>query len=267
MAEKSKLALLMGFDYSKSLPGTRIDLHRVISYVEKHMKPDDIRIVTDMRDEHDVMRYKKYIDSERTDVLYLFDKFNDEIHTYIDKEEFLFFLTKILTGVDYLFIYYSGHVADGELILSEDPVESLSIQNLLDIIQVRTSSESETFMVVDGCHDQPLFLGYSLRRGVYTRIRRRLTPRKKTLLVSPHRGIIPYATDMGSIFTKQMMDLLEGSPSLLSISHNINASIEMTSLQDVPTWFYSGVPRSLMWKGWLLEKPGYTSRSLSGESR
>ena len=146
-------ALLLGFQYEgdKYLPGISIDLYLIYNFLKKiGWKDEEIMIYTDIKQDSDTELLRAAILSKLVDVDIL--SFIEQIKKkgiYTEFRSSTSLISKLNQDSERLFIYYTGHCKDGNIVL---PNGLISYDYFLSILQ---SSErenmKEAFIIFDCC--------------------------------------------------------------------------------------------------------------------
>ncbi len=206
-----RVAVLIGFSYNNTLhnsilPGIIIDLYMAYKMALKS-RPDKIIIITDITEDQKTQLLFNAIINDIVDesVLSFIEDIKDKryYHKYINKLELINVLSNYLNIADQVFMYYTGHVKQGQIRLPiykpsnkkkdediqvsfrplniEQPKSSninipthidtsdknISLYDLRSIILSRVADGSNIFIIMDCCNGSGLSLPFMLANKTY----------------------------------------------------------------------------------------------------
>ena len=247
-------ALIIGFQYSddKKLPGIATDLYQVYTFLKKHnWQENEICVMTDIEKD------------ETTDILKtsIIEKVVDSgvlsfIEDCKEREQYVLFtshyhynnFSSIFSEVGKsnddrssrtfnLFIYYTGHCKEGNIILPNN-----SLINLPDYF-----SSKNIFTIIDCC-EGGLDLPFVLNGDIYRCKENPVFFKDKIICISSSKDDEKsITTQSGSLFSRHIFDFLDESSNLSLILQKINKlpfkqtgniSASFPSLY-IPGFFYS----------------------------
>lgn len=221
-----KKYILIGFRYKKSrcwttLPGIIIDLYQAYKTLMKS-NPDEIIVVTDIdRDSKtEFLRdaiLNQTVDENILDFIVLLKERKQ--HVLFDKTTYNFVNDKIsafLSDSDNVFIYYTGHAENGNIVLPNDNIWSFC--DFRDLIIAKTTYYASIFIAMDCCQGTGLGLPYILKNGIYRLVPDHdfLTHKDVICISSASKYENSAATRNGSFFTQALFKALANKT--LSIS-------------------------------------------------
>lgn len=210
-------ALLIGFQYShdKKLPGIATDLYQVYSFLKKYnWQDEEICIMTDIEKDEttDVLKtsiLEKIVDSE----VLSFIEDSKERNQYVlfkSHNHYNNFSTIFPNEQINLFIYYTGHCKEGNIILPNK-----SLINLTDYF-----SSPNIFIVMDCC-EAGLDLPFVLEGNIYRcKDKPKFFKDKIICISSSLEGEKSITTQSGSLFTRHVFKFLESN--LVTVLEKIN---------------------------------------------
>jgi hypothetical protein len=181
-----EVAIIIGFSYDKQsiqrnyLPGILIDLYHTYNYVKSVSTTKEIHIITDLNKNVDFYDLKNIIDGVNID--FDIENFMDTIKKYrviyTSKKQILSLLRSTCANKSKVFLYYTGHSENGEILLpfSSDEIcyrydtihdSIIELTLLRDILTSVTHKDAEIFCIFDCCNFNGLELPYKLKEGVY----------------------------------------------------------------------------------------------------
>ena len=262
-------AILIGFEYAngKKLPGITIDLYLFYSFLKKnHWNDSEIIIYTDIKkDSHtEILKTaisEKIVDS---DILSFFEEIKEkkqyiEFTSHNHYNNFDFVLRDSKT--ENLFVYYSGHCKNSNLIL---PNESLiSLINFKNIL----IKYSEVICIMDCCScgfDLPFVCHEN--ENIYRLNSNSFITSKIISIVSSLDNENSITSKIGSYFTKNLYSILSNEMSLFQILDKLknkghyknfkqtaNISVSYPNLYFLFPWLYSKPSLSIVFTPHYIE--------------
>ena len=164
-----KRAILIGFEYKnkEKLPGIIIDLYLAYNFLKINgFKDGEIKILTDINIDlkTDVLRTAILEEIVNSDILSFIkdSKDKDIYYEFTNLEYYNNFETIVKSKTDYMFIYYSGHSKDGNIILPDGSLYSL------DLFRDLFVKAKQCLFILDCCESTGLNLPYLLIDKVYS---------------------------------------------------------------------------------------------------
>ena len=250
--KKFRKALLIGFEYKddKKLPGIPVDLYLVYCFLKENGWEDsEISILTDIvkDDATDILKASILENVVNSGVLTFIEEIREKniYHCYKFHNHYNNFSTFFDVDVENLFIYYSGHCKDGNIILPDKALISLNhFRNLL--------MKNDVFLIMDCC-EGGIELPWVLSDDIY-RLKDDIT--KETFISSK---IICISSSLenensitsrsGSYFTRTLFKLLKPDDlnnllksicsALSSIKQTSNISSSFPNLSYIPAFVFS----------------------------
>lgn len=239
----NRKAVLIGFEYKngKKLPGISVDLYQVYTFLKKlNWKDNEITVFTDIKKD------------EQTDILKaaLLEKIVDsKILTFIEdlKEKKQYFefnslnhynnFNSLFNNSEKVFIYYSGHSKDGNLILPNNSL--VSLDSFRDNLKNR-----QIFLIMDCC-EGGIKLPFVLNDKNYRLENENCFVKSEFICISSslfnENSVI---SKTGSLFTRNLLTILETTLDLKNIKKKIktgNISVSYPNLCSVFTFFYKNI--------------------------
>lgn len=257
-------ALLIGFEYYqsenktvKSLPGIPVDLYQAYNHALKITK--NITVFTDVSEDHktDILKQailNNYVDSnllsfiedikERSQYFSFISKTENNYASNNFEEVFI----KSIKDCNKLFLYYSGHAKNGNIILPDKT--HVPLTHLRDLMNKHCSSEAEIVVILDCCQSNGMELPYSFHKNVYSSDLTPLnifklnsynfTSKRIICLSATQINQDSNATRSGSLFTRKIFDNLKFN--IKSIDAIITTSYPE---QSIWSWFVKGSKNNL----------------------
>lgn len=175
-------ALIIGFEYKNTrsidkwdfLPGISVDLYQIYNYIKT--KTTKILIYTDIQSDYRTDILKKaildgYVDSgllSFIEDIKISDNYKNFIftkrHNYI-VNNFDTTVIDFISGLDRLFIYYTGHGKNGNIILPDGT--QVGVDYIKSLINVYTNDSCEIISIFDCCEaDISLLVDQSAKRHI-----------------------------------------------------------------------------------------------------
>jgi len=272
-------SLLIGFEYIRSnsaenthenlwkpLPGIPVDLYQAYSHSKTISK--NILVFTDINKDYHTSILKRailegYVDSN---LLSFIEDIKEKKHHQLynskkingyDMNNFDTVISKFVQNIDRLFIYYTGHGKNGNMILPD--YTQVSLDYLKDLISKYSNKKCECVIILDCCESNGMSLPYQYKKldqDNNTNIDKK--PLKGFKLVHKnfiHQHILclsssqltenSSATRSGSIFTRIFFDYM---------NKNKNKPIRLDNLMEYlyinnegTTIYYSYTNLNLLW--------------------
>ena len=241
----SKTCVVIGFEYGDengALPGTLADIFR-INRVVSRMRPDRLSIITDIKDVDFTSVVSFTTQTRSTDILEFMDDYQQHITHYEDRRSLMYHLSTTVLGVDFLFIYYTGHM-DGDSFRLPNR-SSVPLCELISMIDQNTQ-DCEVVLILDCCCNDEVGLGTVCQNGRFIESNCLLDGlSSKILLISPGMSWRPTSTPVGSSFTEKISSALLSNDSIVTLSRQLSPLIEMKEMVEIPSWVRSSRKRSL----------------------
>lgn len=171
-----KVALLIGFQYqddpNKYLPGILVDLYLTYQAVIK-MGVDRFLMVTDIRSDLAVDLLRRALSDDIIDsgILSFVEESREKgfYCSYSSQSEFIARITEIVGGGDRIFVYYTGHGDNGDMLLpsGDGPANKLDMYIFRRCIVDHCIPRSQVFFLLDCCSDTQMKLPYKMVDGKY----------------------------------------------------------------------------------------------------
>jgi hypothetical protein len=258
-------ALLIGFEYLenktiKSLPGIPVDLYQAYNHALKITK--SITVFTDVSEDHktDILKQAILNNYADSNLLSFIEDIKERSHNlFKSKKEgnytsnnFEEIFIKSIKDCNKLFLYYSGHAKNGNIILPDKT--HVPLTHLRDLMNKHCSNEAEIVVILDCCQSNGMELPYSFHKNVYSSDLTPLNIFKLNSYNFTDKRIIclsatqidqdSNATRSGSLFTRKIFDLIK-SEKQISIK-KIDAIITTSyPEQSIWSWFVKGSKNNL----------------------
>lgn len=234
-------AVLIGFEYKngKKLPGISVDLYQVYTFLTKiGWKDEEIQIFTDIKKDEETQILKTAILEKLVDtkILTFFEDVKHIKTEFSSHNHYNNFSFKI---VEKLFVYYSGHSKDGNIILPNNAL--ISFTNFRDM----WSQAKEVFLVMDCC-EGGIELPYVLHDKIF-RLENESNFIKSEMIciASSLQTENSITSRTGSFFTRHLFNILE-EENLSEIikkmkkleNQTANVTVSHPNLHYIFNWFY-----------------------------
>lgn len=279
-----KVALLIGFQYQddpeKYLPGILVDLYLTYQTVVK-MGVDRFLMITDIRSDLAVDLLRRALSDDVIDsgILSFVQEAQEKgfYCSYSSQSEFIARITEIVGGGDRIFVYYTGHGDNGDMLLpSVDGVANrLHMYIFRKCICDHCLPGSEIFFLLDCCSDTQMKLPFKMIAGKYILSGKPLpdpnfldlTSYLKTIKFSKHNIIClssssgdgySHITEKGSTFTQGFFKSVATKRVLRELIPEIEDHCLQLKRQTV-TCYSSDHRLGVIW-GWLIGLPDVTCK-------
>jgi hypothetical protein len=243
-------AILIGFEYKlgKRLPGITVDLYLMYKFLKgKGWRDEEILVFTDVKKDYHTKILKKSILEKNigSDILIFIEELKErkqyaEFSTNGHYNNF----SSIFPSVDNLFVYYTGHSKDRNIVLPNSAFSSFEVfANMLN-------KSKEAFCIMDCCSGG-VILPFICHENLF-RFENEIFYKNKILsIASSMHDENSITTIVGSIFTKKILSIIaEENLSIFKIldlcsSHltrdtqTTNISSTYPDIRQIPAWFYS----------------------------
>ena len=166
-----KVALLIGFQYQddpdKYLPGILVDLYLTYQTV-KDIEVDRFLMITDIRSDLAVALLRRALSDDIIDsgILSFVQEAQEKgfYCSYSSQSEFIARITEIVGGGDRIFVYYTGHGHNGDMLLpsGDGPANKLDMYIFRKCIVDHCIPGSQIFFLLDCCSDTQMKLPYKM---------------------------------------------------------------------------------------------------------
>lgn len=271
-------AVIIGFSYDNNLygrstdrtflPGILIDIYRSYKYVESVTSNKNITVITDLVMDPNITDLKESIVKSIVD-LEIINTIRDldvkgYLHSFSSKADLLIKVKSVCKNCRKIFIYYTGHALNGNILLPLSNLEvcykynrivdsSISFSVLRDIICSNSKKNAEIFSILDCCNSNGFDLPYKIINGVFrlTMKSNKVYPTQKFIcLSSTSSDEVSASSKNGSIFTNIFFDNFGVERSLINLLGIVLEECKMKFDQTVTV--NSTYPDlKLIWK-WLL---------------
>ena len=242
-------AILIGFEYKlgKRLPGISVDLYLMYKFLkEKGWRNEEILVFTDVKKDYHTKVLKKSILEKNvgSDILVFIEELKERKQYYeFSTNGHYNNFSSIFLSYENLFVYYTGHSKDKNIILPN----SLSLS--FEVFASYIAKSKEVFCIMDCCSGG-ITLPFICHENVF-RFENEMFNKNKILSIASslsHENSI--TSIVGSIFTKKILSIIhDESLSVYKIlnlcsTHNrdrqtINISASYPDIRYVFPWFYS----------------------------
>ena len=285
-----RVAVLFIFSYHDSivnedrwkLPGIGIDLYHAYHFAQK-IKADKILVVTDIINDLNVSSIKRTIVKGIVDVniITLIDKIKKNNHYwyYTYKKELIQKINETISNSIQLFIYYTGHSSNNQLVLpriekmfsyvddpDDDPdADYYDANEFMYNLTQSANSKAQIFCVMDCCQLTGMRLPFILRNKVYyTNIskinskndvqNKRFFPTQEIICITSSaidENVL--IANHGSIFSRVLFKYLSNIKSSQSISNFLNVlTKECQKIFDQTSNVYVSYPNLKRIWAWIL---------------
>lgn len=240
-------AILIGFEYTyEKLPGISIDLYYVYTFLKnKGWKDDEIIIFTDIDKDYETQILKTAI-LERivnSDILSFIEDCKER-KQYIRFTHYHNFFSMLDIFVDNVFIYFTGHCKNGNIILPN----SSMVSDFTNLIKA-----SSAICIMDCCEyksELPWILNHNIYRLKDDIEKKDFLKPEIICISSSLENEKTVTSKIGSYYTRYLFEILEKSRSLdqiLKMTKNklknfkqtVNISASYPNLFYLPAFFYS----------------------------
>ena len=244
-------AILIGFEYrlGKRLPGITVDLYLMYKFLRsKGWKNEEIIVFTDVRKDYHTKVLKKSILEKNvgSDILVFIEELKErkQYYEFVTNGHYNNF-SSIFSGCENLFVYYTGHSKDRNIILPN------SLPLSFELFTSFLSKSKEVFCIMDCCSGG-ITLPFICHENVF-RFENEIFYKSKILSIASSLDNENSITSIvGSIFTKKILSIIqEGNLSIYKIlslcsclsgtrdRQTINISASYPDIRYVFPWFYS----------------------------
>lgn len=204
-------AILIGFNYSDSVPGIIVDLYHAYKLCQAWAT--DIRVITDMTTEAPTAYVSRAIIDGLvgSDISTFITMLQDKGYLYtVTHQDKPLRLQQCLEDIssDKCLVYYTGHGLQDSFILPNGT--RLPIQLFQESLFGRLPISAEILWIMDCCYPSGLSLPYKLQQG-YWRYREEGIPERRHVIClssSDERHEKSVATRQGSVFSRALFELL-----------------------------------------------------------
>ncbi len=248
--------ILIGFEYSgeKKLPGILIDLYLAYNFIKSFNNNAIITIISDIKKDSKTKLLRSAILEHIVDskiLSFIKDMKELDIYTTFNSSGYYHNLDSTLSKLNNnnLFVYYTGHSKDGNIILPNESLYSL------EIFKLQISKSKSILCILDCCESTGLKLPFRLRDDIF-RLENTDFIKNKIICISSsltEQDSIIMTT--GSIFTRHIFSLLNNkNKSLSSLMEDINLLLykfcnKYNTKQTVN--IYASYPNLVYMFGWL----------------
>lgn len=171
-----KVALLIGFQYQDDpedyLPGILVDLYLAYQAITE-MKVDRFLMITDIRSDLALDLLTRALSDSIIDsgILSFIEEAREKKFycLYHSQSEFIAQISEIVGGGSQIFVYYTGHGDNGDMLLpsGDGPAHKLSMYSFRKSIENHSLPKSQIFFLMDCCSDTQMKLPYRMSDGKY----------------------------------------------------------------------------------------------------
>ena len=257
-----KVALLIGFQYQddpeKYLPGILIDLYLAYQAVLK-MSVDRFIMFTDIKSDLavDLLRRALRDSVADTGVISFIEEARNKgfYRLYQDKANFIEQVSEIASDGNRIFVFYTGHGSNGDMLLPED--DSISMNYFRNIVVNNALLEAQVFFLMDCCDNTNLSLPWKLE-GTDYKIQENFTPCRADVicLTSDNGRGDAHITEKGSPFSTSFFNNISKER---LISKLVPIVDQQCSCKQKMLCYSSDPRLGVIW-GWLLGLPDITCR-------
>lgn len=244
-------AILIGFEYrlGKRLPGITIDLYLMYKFLkDKGWKNEEIMVFTDVKKDYHTKVLKKSILEKNvgSDILIFIEELKErkQYIEFISNGHYNNF-SSIFSSADNLFVYYTGHSKDRNLILPNSL--AVSFENFTTLL----CKSKEVFCIMDCCSGG-IILPFICHENVF-RFENEIFYKSRILsIASSLKNENSITSIVGSIFTKKILSIISeenlsifkilalcSSTSSFRDKQTINISSTYPNFQYIFPWVYS----------------------------
>lgn len=279
-----KVCLLIGFSYPninnviqdqnlsneykirQSLPGIIIELYNAHNFCF-NMNPTKMIIITDIITDGKLYElrdqiFQSYVKADSLDFITRMNEIGI-IKNYSNKLDMMMEIKDLLKDATKIFIYYTGHVFKGDILLPLNNTEvsfrythkdelRLSLDMFRNFISKCVNEKSQIFYMFDCCGSTGLKLPYQLKNGIY-----RLRPLDKVYMMNKiiccssttHNQTSP-ASKNGSDFSHSFFKHINKTRSLQELLTKLIDDTK-NEVEQTPNIFASYPNLKIIWR-WLL---------------
>jgi len=279
-----KVALLIGFQYhddpEKYLPGILVDLYLTYQTVIK-MGVDRFLMITDIRSDLAVDLLRRALSDDVIDsgILSFVQEAQEKgfYSSYSSQSEFIARITEIVGGGDRIFVYYTGHGDNGDMLLpsGDGPANRLHMHIFRKCISDYCLPKSQIFFLLDCCSDTQMKLPFKMTNNKYILAgnpkpdpdNMDLAPYLKSIKFSNHQIIClssssgdgySHITEKGSSFTQGFFKFVHTHRLLLKLIPVVQEHCSFLRKQTV-TCYSSDHKLGVIW-GWIVGLPDVTCK-------
>lgn len=277
---KMYVSLLIGFEYInskewKSLPGIPVDLYQ--AYVNSMKISKNIKVFTDLTKDYrttilqraiidgyadsNLLSFIEDIKEKQQYILYQSEKKNNYVVNNFENV-----ITNVLRNdrnkdVTHIFIYFTGHAKNGHIILPDDT--HVSLTHLKDLIVSNTNPDCQIVVILDCCQSNGMDLPY-IFNGNYKLNNYNFINPSIICFSSSQIDEDSSASRSGSVFTRNIFNVIFGFPSQTSDSqNNINDGGKILPIKSlfhkIKCTIYCSYPENILW-AWV---SGYNKNNMN----